>query len=335
MGAVARAVLSARQRLSELSKGVIAIALIVLAESLCGILVPSTRTVLALIPGYSIRYPWNIITSSFITSSFLDLFVAIAVLFGTAQVAEPIYGPTEFCKLIAVAALGCGCTSFLLQYAWFFFHMSGVALFSEHAGFYGVQGALFVAVKHVMPGQDVNIFPGAAVPTRFLPAIYVSALALLSVITGDLTALRFAVVGTFSGWLYLRFFKPSGPDGQRGDPSVDFALSTMCPASVQPAFSALFTAVAKRLGVHREPPPVLPIVAPRDAAAASAIVRAAGGPDAPDWDASRRREVGRMALAARLAASGLSTSTEASPATTRSASQQNLAAAAEDLPTPK
>ena len=77
------------------------------------------------------------------------------------------------------------------------------------------------------------------------------------------------------------------------------------------------------------------VVAPRDAAAASAIVRAAaGGPDAPDWDASRRREVGRLALAARMAASGLSASTDPSPRVTPTPSQQNLAPATEDLPTP-
>lgn len=123
--------------------------------------------------------------------------------------------------------------------------------------------------------------------------------------------------------------------GQRGDPSVDFALSTMCPASVQPAFSALFTAVAKRLGVHREPPPMLPLVAARDAAGASAMVRAAGAaPDAPDWDAARRREVGRMALAARLAASGLPPSREPSPTVTPRTEQLEPATAAEDLPAP-
>lgn len=170
------------------------------------------------------RYPWNIITSSFITSSFLDLAVAIAVLLGAAQAAEPVYGPTEFLKLITVAAIACGCTSFILQYAWFFFHLSAVALFSEHGGFYGVQGALFVAIKHVMPGQDVTIFPGIAVPTRYLPGIYMVVLTLLSLISGDLTALRFAVVGTFSGWLYLRFFKPSGPDGALPRQELIYAL---------------------------------------------------------------------------------------------------------------
>lgn len=159
------------------------------------------------------RYPWNIITSSFLAPSLVDLAVAIAVLFGAAQAAEPIYGPTEFFKLISVAAVACGCTSFLLQYAWFYFHLSGTALFAEHGGFYGVQGALFVAIKHVMPGQDITLFSSIALPTRYLPGIHVLLLTVLSVITGDLTALRFAVVGTFSGWLYLRFFKSSGPDG--------------------------------------------------------------------------------------------------------------------------
>lgn len=171
------------------------------------------------------RYPWNIITSSFLAPSLLDLVFAIAVLLGAAQAAEPIYGPTEFFKLIAVAATACGSTSFLLQYAWFFFHLSASALFAEHAGFYGVQGALFVAIKHVMPGQDVTLLPGVALQTRFLPGIYILLMSVISLVTGNLTGLRFAVVGTFAGWLYLRFFKPSGLDGA-GLPSQPVSPNT-------------------------------------------------------------------------------------------------------------
>ena len=60
MGAFARAVLSVRQKLSELNRGVTAIALLILVESLCGILAPATRTFLALIPGYTIRWAFHL-----------------------------------------------------------------------------------------------------------------------------------------------------------------------------------------------------------------------------------------------------------------------------------
>lgn len=56
MGAVARAVLSARKKVNDLSREVKAIAVLVILESLCGIYVPYSRKFLALIPGYTIRY---------------------------------------------------------------------------------------------------------------------------------------------------------------------------------------------------------------------------------------------------------------------------------------
>lgn len=168
------------------------------------------------------------------------------MLLGAAQAAEPIYGPTEFFKLITVAATACGTTSFLLQYAWFFFHLSASALFAEHAGFYGVQGALFVAIKHVMPGQDITLLPGVALPTRFLPGVYILLLSLISIVTGNLTGLRFAVVGTFAGWLYLRFFKPSGLDGANlsSQPAFPFTAYS-CAAATNLVACRLCGAVAQ------------------------------------------------------------------------------------------
>lgn len=98
--------------------------------------------------------------------------------------------------------------------------------------------------------------------------------------------------------------------GTRGDPSADFALSTMCHPAAQPVLSKAFTAVAKACGLHRAPAPSLPTTHPVTSAATGARTTGVvgGGAEADaqlDRDAARRREVGRQALEARLVAAGM------------------------------
>jgi membrane associated rhomboid family serine protease len=145
---------------------------------------------LTLIPGNTIRCPWNLVTSSFIESSLLGLVISLAVLFLTANVAEAVYGPIEFAKLIAVAAFSSGSVCFVVQYIMFVFTRRGSALFSETGGFTGVQGALFVAIKHVLPGQEVLLLPGVAVSTQYLPGIFLVVCTFWSLVTADIGLLR-------------------------------------------------------------------------------------------------------------------------------------------------
>ena len=112
----------------------------------------------------------------------------------------------------------------------------------------------------------------------------------------------------------------------KGDPSADFALSTMCPQAVQPVMSAAFTAIARGCGLHRAAP-ILPITQPATAdASATGYSAAVGvGPDEDPQvarDAARRRDLGRQALDARLVAAGMqpmqgTSSANSTPASTR------------------
>lgn len=151
---------------------------------------------MTLIPGQTIRMPWNLVTSSFIESSLLGLLLSLAVLFLTANEAEAVYGPTEFAKLIGVAALSSGIVSFVVQYIMFIVARRGSALFAETGGFTGVQGALLVAVKHVLPGQEVLVLPGVAVSTRYLPGIFLIVCTIWSLVTANIGLLRCAIAFT-------------------------------------------------------------------------------------------------------------------------------------------
>jgi hypothetical protein len=120
----------------------------------------------------------------------LGLVLSLAVLFLTANIAEAVYGPVEFAKLIAVAAFSSGFVSFVVQYIVFVVTRRSSALFSEAEGFAGVQGALLVAIKHVLPGQDVTVLPGVAVPTQYLPGIFLIICTFWSLVTADIGLLR-------------------------------------------------------------------------------------------------------------------------------------------------
>jgi membrane associated rhomboid family serine protease len=145
------------------------------------------------VPGNTIRCPWNLLTSSFIEPSEFSLIFALGVLFTTAAVAEPIYGSVEFAKLIGVAALSSGVACFLLQYILFILTRRGSVLFSAVGGFWGVEGALLVAVKHVLPGQEVHMLPGMPIGTRYLPGIYLLLCVIWSMIAGNIALLRCAI----------------------------------------------------------------------------------------------------------------------------------------------
>lgn len=145
-----------------------------------------------LVPGQTIRMPWNLVTSSFIEPTLLGLVLSLAVLLLTANAAEPVYGAKEFAKLIGVAALSSGIVCFVVQYIMFIITRRGNALFSEMGGFTGVQGALLVAVKHVLPGQEVLLLRGVAVPAQYLPGIFLITCTIWSLVTADIGLLRYA-----------------------------------------------------------------------------------------------------------------------------------------------
>lgn len=133
-------------------------------------------------------------------STLLGLLLSLAVLVLTASVAEAVYGAVDFAKLIAVAALSSGAICFVVQYIMFMISRRSSALFSETGGFAGVQGALMVAVKHVLPGQDVVVFPGVAVPTQYLPSLYLAICTAWSLVTANIGLLRCASCANSLRW---------------------------------------------------------------------------------------------------------------------------------------
>lgn len=80
--------------------------------------------------------------------------------------------------------------------------------FSEFNGAHGIIAGCLVALKQVMPDQDVSLgsWSGGKIRVKHLLAAYVVATTVLSVLTGTvLSTVPVVLAGAYASWLYLRF----------------------------------------------------------------------------------------------------------------------------------
>nr|XP_028962062.1 rhomboid-like protein 19 [Malus domestica] len=109
------------------------------------------------------------------------------------------------------------------------------------------------------------------------------------------THLPFVIFGTYTSWIYLRFWQRKPETKLKGDPSEDFAFSTFFPELVRPVIDPVASIF------HR-------MLCGRSEASNESQGYTLGGSSLPGSDpieASRRRERGARALEERLAAERL------------------------------
>ncbi|GBF88880.1 hypothetical protein Rsub_01379 [Raphidocelis subcapitata] len=288
---------SAASRFTRLSKLISAILGVLCLLTLCA---PATRRYLTLVPGRTLPCVWNLLTSSFVTTNPVKALAEIASLLVLARVVEPVYGSTEFLRLLLLVAASTGAATFVGVYLFYLINTSkeGGILYAQFSGFHGIVGALLVAVKQIMGDADVKLGAATRLPARHLAPAYVAAASLLAALLGAWRSLPFLVVSPYAAWVYLRFFQRQPETTIRGDPSDEFKFSSFFPPAVQAPLDAVG-------GIART---VFCLGHTADAAAANggASLEARGllarAPSAPDMDASRRRERGARALEERLAA---------------------------------
>jgi membrane associated rhomboid family serine protease len=164
------------------------------------------RQAWALVPGHTIPCVWNLITSSFVETSFISLAFDVAAVTVIVGIVEPVYGSMELLKLMGFVAFVSGVSCFLTLYSLYFAFRHGTDLFTERCGFYGVLGALVVALSQNMPSTLDGI------SGQMLPGMYLIACCVWSLRAGVLNVLPLAFPGTFAGWWYLRYLS-SAPTG--------------------------------------------------------------------------------------------------------------------------
>lgn len=148
---------------------------------------------------------WTLLTSNFVDTSLVNLAADILAALGALSIAQPAYGSAHMVKLLLAASLAAGLCCFTTQYVVFYIFKYGSGLFVERHGFYGILGALLMAVACTSAAPE-------QVPRKKLPATYLLACLAVSVVSDWASILPFSLAGMLASWVYIRRL----PAEQRG-----------------------------------------------------------------------------------------------------------------------
>ena len=301
-------------RRAGLPRGAARVALAALALGwLLGLSAPVRRQ-LALVPAKVVPRIWMLATAGLVETNFAALVVDAAVAAFTAKVLEPAWGAPEW-GTVALVSSGGGyaLTSLTLLLLYGFSGAAGAAgaarlIYRPIGGFSGAAAGLLVGVKQVSPEFSLGSLGGTRFQARHLPVAAVG-LCLALAAARLLPPWRFCIVlyGTFSGWVYLRYFQQRPDEEVRGDPSREFSLGSFIPIrAVGEGVDAAVAGLESRVpGMLERGGLPLPVSLRGIAAGGIPGLREGSGEAGEggenDDEAQRRRERGRRALAERIA----------------------------------
>lgn len=250
---------------------------------------PSTVDYLALVPGKTIPFAWNLITAGYIEQSPINLVINVLCLLLLGKVLEPVWGSKELFKfIITVNACTAVCT-FVVMIVLYYSSLSDKFLYAPICGFHGVVAGFLVGIKQLMPDQELGPIRLRA---KWLPSLFILLSTALCVLLNQTVAyLPFILFGTYTSWTYLRFFQLKSDGSLKGDPSDEFAFTTFFPEILRPAVGTVSN-ICYKLFCGRKP------AIDSDLESARALNGALPGSDPAE--ASRRRERGARALEERL-----------------------------------
>ena len=301
-------------RRAGLPRGAARAALAALALGwLLGLSAPARRQ-LALVPAKVVPRIWMLATAGLVETNFVALLVDAAAAAFTAKVLEPAWGAPEWATVALVSSVGgYALTSLSLLLLYGFSGAAGAAgaaklIYRPIGGFSGAAAGLLVGVKQVSPELSLGSFSSTRFQARHLPVAAVGFCLALAA-ARLLPPWRFCIVlyGTFSGWVYLRYFQQRPDEVVRGDPSREFSLGSFIPIrAVGEGVDAAVANLESRVPVMLERGGLpLPVSSRGNAAGGIPGAREgsveAGEEGEKDEEAQRRRERGRRALAERIA----------------------------------
>jgi len=153
------------------------------------------------------------------------------VLFG--KYLEPIWGSREFLFFIllinTLAGIG-AIISILIIYAVKNFDSN--ILLIPIGGFCGVIGGFSVALKQLIPEQELSLIMILPIRVKHLPVLTILWFVVASLLGGGSYNFLLTIGGSFSAWIYLRFYQRKGE--VIGDMNPSFAFATFFPEILQP-----------------------------------------------------------------------------------------------------
>ncbi|KAK4692413.1 hypothetical protein P7C71_g4784, partial [Lecanoromycetidae sp. Uapishka_2] len=211
---------------------------------------------LAIIPQWSLFYPWVYATATFAEQNVVTLLVAGATILYGGKYLERAWSSTEFGKFVIIVTVLPNVVATLIYVLWFAITRDESRALAYIQGSVALQGAFLVAFKQLVPEHTVTILQGIIkIRVKHFPAIFLAANTISGFVLGTDTALVLAWAGFFTSWTYLRFFKKqvdlsgtsTGGTAMRGDASETFAFAYFWPDVVQPPIAAVADAVYSTL----------------------------------------------------------------------------------------
>ncbi|XP_031486238.1 rhomboid-like protein 19 isoform X1 [Nymphaea colorata] len=253
---------------------------------------PSAISYLALIPGRTIPFAWNLVTAGYVEQSIVGLIISIIGLLFVGKLLEPIWGPREFLKFIFVVNILTSICLFITMIALYYTTREESFLYNPVSGFQGILSGFLVGIKQIMSDQELSVFFLLKIKAKWLPSLLVLISIVVSFFVEFSTYLPIVIFGTYMSWLYLRYLQRKPETGLKGDPSDEFAFATFFPEILRPIIDPVATIFGRllcgRSDASNEPKDPLLGLTPL--------------PGSDPVEASRRRERGARALEERLAA---------------------------------
>ncbi|GMN51107.1 hypothetical protein TIFTF001_020256 [Ficus carica] len=250
---------------------------------------PPALNYLALIPARTIPFAWNLITAGYIEQSIHGMALSALGLLFIGKLLEPVWGSREFFKFIFVINFLTSVCVFITAIALYYITTQENYLYFPLSGFHGVLSGFLVGIKQIIPDQE---FPGLKIKAKWFPSLSLLFSTAVCIFTSETTTiLPTLIFGTYTSWIYLRYWQRKPETKLKGDPSDDFAFSTFFPEFLRPVIDPIATIF------HR-------LLCGRSEAFNDAEGYTLGGAPLPGSDpieASRRRERGARALEERLA----------------------------------
>lgn len=203
---------------------------------------------LALIPQWSLFYPWVYFTATFAEQNVLTLLIAGATILYGGKYLERAWGSTEFGKFVLLVTVLPNFAATFIYVLWFAITRDDSRALAFIQGSVALQSAFLVAFKQLVPEHTVTILKGIIkIRVKHFPAIFLAANTISGLLIGTDTALVLGWAGFLTSWTYLRFYKKqaelsgasTGEPAIKGDASETFAFAYFWPDVVQPPIAAI------------------------------------------------------------------------------------------------
>ncbi|CAM6128306.1 unnamed protein product [Calypogeia fissa] len=199
---------------------------------------------LALVPGKTIPFTWNLITAGYFEHTVVGLTASLSGLLFFGRLFEPVWGSREFFKFILVVNLFSSVCTFIVAIVLYYLIGDENLLYTPIAGLHGVLAGFCVAVKQIFPDYDIlaSTIKVGKLRAKWLPAVSIMIAILLGIFMEyPIVYVPFILFGTYGSWIYLRYFQRRSESTVAGDPSGEFAFQTFFPEILWPVVNPVAT----------------------------------------------------------------------------------------------